>query len=178
MEEIWKDVYYDGIKTNREVSNLGRVRVGDKYLLPADNGAGYLTYAVAQRVRNGKSVTVREYIHRIVAGAFLPNPNNYPQVNHIDCNKSNNCVDNLEWISGSSNIKHAHKEGRMEARNKTGPVVVLSEEEVVDCYTRIKAGEGVSAVARSMGKSRTTTSSIVNKRSRRDITDKLDAEIH
>ena len=48
-------------------------------------------------------------VHRILAIAFIPNPNNYPVVNHIDWNKLNNSIDNLEWCTNSDNINHAYK---------------------------------------------------------------------
>lgn len=50
-------------------------------------------------------------LHRLVASAYIENPNNYPQVNHIDGNKSNNSVDNLEWATASSNVIHAYNTG-------------------------------------------------------------------
>lgn len=174
MEEIWKDMVHNGQPVGRKISNTGRVVTDtDRELKLHDNGAGYLycNYATVNKR------SVRDYIHRLVAKYFLPNPFNLPQVNHKDCDKSNNHVSNLEWISGRHNIDHAHKSGRMKKRSEYGPITYLTPEEVVDCYTRVMNGEGISAVARSMGKSRTTISSIINKRSRSDITDRIDEEL-
>lgn len=169
-----QQIIHKGVITGKFITKEGRVFDKDgeevKY---ADNGAGYLSVHLYCKGKGAQ----REYLHRLVAMVFLDNPHNYNQVNHKDCNKSNNHVDNLEWISGSSNILHSHKSGRMQKRYDVGAVTVLTVEEVIDCYTRIvKNGEGISAVARSMDKSRTTISSIINKRSRWDITDKLDKE--
>ena len=176
--EIWKDVYFNGSIMAR-VSNTGLAT--DAKGVPrnlADNGAGYLSVQVAAwKDENGKRKTKRDYIHRLVAKHFLENPDNLPQVNHKDCDKSNNHVDNLEWISGSDNIKHAHEEGRMIKRSTDASIVILTKEQVIECYTRVKCGEGVAVVARSMGKPRTTISSIMNKRSRRDITDAIDVTL-
>lgn len=111
MLEIWKDVVgYEGLY---QVSNLGRVRSTDKYdrlgrfhtgkiLAIKDNGAGYLTLPLN---RDGKHKMM--LVHRMVAKAFVDNPNGYPQVNHIDGDKTNNVFTNLEWCTQSHNVKHA-----------------------------------------------------------------------
>jgi hypothetical protein len=178
MELEWKEVYYEGKPAGLFLSNTGLLKDADgNYKRFYDNGAGYLSYIVGRkRNARGDWQPKLEYVHRLVAMYFIPNPDNLPQVNHKDCDKSNNIVDNLEWISRKANIDHAHAQGRMQKRYENGPVVVLSDAEVIECYTRVKNGEGISAVARSMGKSRTTISSIINKRSRSNITDKIDKQ--
>jgi hypothetical protein len=179
MVEIWQDIYHLGIYTGKKISNTGRMIDDDgKEYRTYDNGAGYLSFQIATyRGKSGNWQPKLEYVHRLVARHFLPNNFNLPQVNHKDCNKSNNNVDNLEWISRKANIDHAHASGRMQKRYDVGAVTVLTVEEVKECYTRVKMGEGLSAVARSMGKPRTTISSILNKRSRIIITDKIDEEL-
>lgn len=59
-------------------------------------------------------------IHRLVASAFIDNPCNLPQINHRDGNKSNNALTNIEWCSGSSNMKHAHEIGLIKKRDMRG----------------------------------------------------------
>lgn len=115
VEEIWKDILE--FKGQYQVSNLGNVRslIRNKILKPAKisnnriNSTGY--YVVNLK---GKLY----YIHRLVAETFIPNPNKLPQVNHIDGNKLNNCIDNLEWCTNSENIKHAYRTGLMKGLEK------------------------------------------------------------
>lgn len=75
---------------------------------------------------NNKYIKKSKRIHRLVAQAFIPNPNNYPQVNHIDGNKLNNKADNLEWCTNEYNMKeswrlglrdHIYKQGREHCRS-------------------------------------------------------------
>ena len=115
--EIWKDVIgYEGLY---QVSNLGNVKrigffsgVNKKYLnnynlIPMDNGKGYLRIKLT---KNNKSKRVM--LHRIIAEAFVDNKLNKPFVNHINSNKKDNNIENLEWCTQSENVKHAVKVGR------------------------------------------------------------------
>ena len=93
------------------VSNLGNVKSlnylrtrQEKLLSPKIRNDGYLQVCL---YKNGEKKHC--LIHRLVAEAFLPNPNNYPQINHIDENKSNNCLENLEWCSSQYNNNYGTK---------------------------------------------------------------------
>ena len=101
-EEIWKNTEYDGYI----VSNKGRVKSKNKILAQNDNGRGYLT--IIMSINNHR---FRRYVHRLVAKAFIPNPENKPEVNHIDGNKFNNHLKNLEWVTAKENMAHARETG-------------------------------------------------------------------
>lgn len=88
-----------------EVSNLGRIRRNGRILKPVNFGKGYDGVFL---YRNGK--LKRGYIHRLVAEVFIPNTDYKPQVNHKNGIKSDNRVENLEWVTDSQNRKHAYKE--------------------------------------------------------------------
>ena len=113
INEIWKDCKgYEGLY---QVSNLGRVWniKLQRYLKGSYDKDGYIQ--VNLTAKNGK--VKKEGVHRLVALVFLDNPNNYPQVNHIDENKKNNCVDNLEWISIKDNANHGTRNKRISKAN-------------------------------------------------------------
>lgn len=78
----------------------------EKILKPRKNSGGYLHILLC---KDGKCKTYS--VHRLVAEAFIPNPDNKPQVNHINGDKGNNCVNNLEWVTQGENNKHAYKIG-------------------------------------------------------------------
>ena len=101
MEEIWKDI--KGYEGKYQISNLGKVKslIGNSKILKPEIRAGY--YSI-QLCKNGKCTHKR--IHRLVAEAFIPNPNNLPMINHKDENKLNNNVDNLEWCDNTYNSQY------------------------------------------------------------------------
>ena len=128
MEEIWKDKKdYEGLY---QVSNLGRAKSLDRYikgkghslqfkkgriLKPMKDNNGYLKV----RLCNGeKSKTFN--LHRLVAEAFIDNPDNLPQVNHKDENKTNNVVTNLEWCDSRYNKNYGTRNKRISEKMTNG----------------------------------------------------------
>lgn len=117
LNEIWKDIED---YPNYQVSNLGRVRskeriskccynstrkVKEKTLKLFIDKKGYYDVCLFKDGKHTKKV------HKLVAKAFLPNDNDYPCINHIDGNKLNNRIDNLEWCTYSHNVKEAYRLG-------------------------------------------------------------------
>ena len=111
VEEIWKPI--EGFNGNYEISNLGRVKSlrgpEDRIMKPTLNRRenGYYIISLAKR---GKQIY--KTIHRLVAEAFVPNPDGLTEINHIDENKLNNCADNLEWCDRKYNMNHISKSRR------------------------------------------------------------------
>ena len=104
--EYWKAV--PGYGNKYEVSSLGAVRNKNTKQVKTQNIDKH-GYARAN-LKNGRNAE-HKFIHRLVAIAFIDNPHNKPQVNHIDGNKLNNSIDNLEWATGSENMIHAVENG-------------------------------------------------------------------
>ena len=109
MTEIWKNI--EGYEGKYQVSNLGRVKsmIGqEKVLHPKKHRNGHLQIGLH---KDKKRKTM--YIHRLVAQAFIPNPDNLPCVNHKDENPSNNNVDNLEWCTQKYNCNYGTRVDRI-----------------------------------------------------------------
>ena len=102
MEEFKKIEEYE----NYEISNLGNVRNIDtgKILKPGKNNRGYYHVIL---YKNGTKTTFK--IHRLVGFAFIPNPENLRDIDHIDRNKTNNSISNLRWVSQSNNLRNRPK---------------------------------------------------------------------
>lgn len=97
---IWKPI--KGFKSY-QISNTGLIKRANKILSPFNN-QGYLRILLHEGDKHQKKL-----VHRLVAEAFIPNPDNKPQINHIDLDKKNNHVDNLEWVTNKENVAHAIK---------------------------------------------------------------------
>lgn len=118
MEEIWRPVVnYEGLY---EVSSLGRVRsLGfdiyhpSKFLKMRANNKKYFYVDLHKN-----KTAVRFLVHRLVAIAFIPNPDNLPCVNHKDCNPQNNCVENLEWVTHQQNMNYPPTRKRLSEAHK------------------------------------------------------------
>lgn len=107
IKEQWKTI---AEFPNYEVSNYGQVRrVWKNHTNLKETMLNKFGYEIVHLSKDG--VNKHRSIHRLVALAFLDNPDNLPEVNHIDGNKENNCVDNLEWVTRSQNMKHAYSIG-------------------------------------------------------------------
>ena len=123
--EIWRTVVIKGeIYDKYKISNLGRLinlnyrRTGKAKLMePFDNGHGYLQVHLSKN-----KITKTFLVHRLVSEIFIPNPNNLTEVNHIDEDKTNNRVDNLEWKSHKGNCNHGTRNKRM-AKTKSKKVL-------------------------------------------------------
>jgi len=135
--EIWKDVV--DFENEYEVSNLGNVRRKVQNLKLAISPNGYKTLSLS---KNGKIIT--KLVHRLVAEAFIENIEDKEIVNHKDCNKINNTLENLEWVTHEENMQHAVDNNRQ--RNQSGEnnnMSKLSETDVL--FIRELLTDGLSA---------------------------------
>lgn len=124
-KEIWKDI--KGYEGKYQISNLGRIKSLSRFINNCKENSliGFYSkeriikqsisktgYYVCTLFKNGKGRTFK--VHRLVAEAFIDNPNELPIINHRDGNKLNNSLDNLEWCDYSHNNKEAYKQGLKE----------------------------------------------------------------
>ena len=118
MKEIWKDISgYEGVY---QISNLGRVKSlkntkgnpKETIKKPMLKENGYLQVDLYKKTKKKKF-----YIHRLVAMAFIPNPDNLPEVDHVDTNRTNNTVENLRWVDKKRNMNNSLTKEKISGEN-------------------------------------------------------------
>lgn len=145
MIEEWRPI--EGYEGLYEVSNTGRVRSLDMYLKckgksyrlqkgkvlsPSKNTDGYLQVCLCCNGKYKKCL-----VHRLAAQAFIPNPDNLPEINHLDEDKTNNNVDNLEWCDRKYNLNYGSRQDKVrESKLKSGYWTGLSREEYIKEYSK------------------------------------------
>lgn len=140
MEEEWRPVKgYEGLY---EVSNMGRVKslhASQGRILKQGTSHGYMLVNLCK-----DGICNMKQVHRLVATAFIRNPNNYEVVNHKDGNKKNNTVDNLEWCTQRYNIRHACRNGLMNVNALKKSVILYKICGEYDSITEAAEALGVS----------------------------------
>ena len=166
MEEVWKDI--EGYEGLYQVSNLGRVKSLDRTIAHKRFGQCKRKGVILKQVERrgylwvdltGKNKAVS--VHRLVAEAFIPKLKGKNQVNHIDENRSNNRVDNLEWVTPYENMHHSDLQDRLprnrkaiRAYDKTGKLVFVfnsATEAERDGFSRMGIVNNLRGRAKSSG---------------------------
>ena len=145
QDEVWKDIEgYEGlyqVSTCGNIKSLPKIRRNgtgtyvqkERLLKPSNTSTGYKKVELC---KDGKRKGFK--VHRLVAIAFIPNPDNKPEVNHIDGNKINNNIDNLEWVTSSENTIHAYETGLSSNKKE------LDEAKVVELYNNGTSKEEIA----------------------------------
>ena len=157
----WRDIAgYEGLYA---VSSLGEIYSyhSMRIMKTRDNGRGYRMVGLH---RDGQIKCL--YVHRIVADAFLDNPDNLPEVNHKDANKSNNAVDNLEWVSSRQNYDHALENNLYErgADRRCSKLTEADVRYIKEHCVKFDPVFGIKPLAERFGVSSGTVESVVNGR--------------
>lgn len=185
--ETWKDVI--GYESYYQVSNLGRLKrkprkiinrgnnqtLKEKIIAPYKGRKGYLFY----RLRNDNKDTKRFSAHRLVALNFTPNPLEKPEVNHMDGNKENNYLDNLEWVTTKENINHAWENGlQKDRKGGANSFAKLSEENVKEIIAMLSRGCSGVEIARLFNVTPSSISLIKKGKSWTHITQQGDTSVN
>lgn len=163
MEEVWKDIR--GFEGAYVISNTGKVlsipRRGTKHRIPTlrSLSLNHDGYVKVRLIYNGRDETCR--VHRLVAEAFIPNPENKETVNHIDGNKQNNNVENLEWADRREQMLHAYKNNLKLPVHTNRKLTDEQAEAIRKEYKRQSKEYGTVALAKKYGVSNSAIGMIV-----------------
>lgn len=179
MKKEWKPLI--NYENSYEISNFGEIRgidrisgkrkgiIKGKLLKQTINHKGYLEVRLT---KNSKSIY--KIVHRLVALNFIHNPLNLPQVNHIDGIKTNNFVNNLEWVNNSQNQLHAYKTGLQPSRKgENNNNASISNEEVTNIKELYNSGQSIRDISINIDIPLGKIRSIIYKRSWKSNTTKI-----
>jgi hypothetical protein len=158
-EEIWKPINDDNVQQNRYlISSWGRIFDLKYYDFSAIQicDKGYLRCGLS---KDETLEPKQERVHRLVAKTFIPRIENKNEVNHIDLNKRNATVNNLEWINNKDNIKHAVESGAF--KNKGG-YTYFSKETILEIKQKHKDGLTMTDIAKIYNRKYRAISNIIN----------------
>jgi hypothetical protein len=171
-KEIFKDIKgYEGLY---QISNLGRVKsfnkkikhmsgyrlIKEKFIKPHLGKNGYYAIDLKNNTKREKYT-----IHRLIAIHFILNLENKPQVNHINGIKTDNSIENLEWVTNLENAKHAYKTGLIKLGERSN-LSKLTDKQVLEIKERLKNKESHELIAKSYNVHRTSISKINQNKTR------------
>lgn len=164
MSEVWKDVV--GFEDYFKVSNTGKVwsKRTNKELKQHLHPHGYMHIATTIGGRSGTRHCFK--VHRLVAEAFIPNPEGKPFVNHINSVRSDNALSNLEWVTAQENVDHAFEFGNLSRVKPNFSTRIFSGNEVDFIRTVYRSRHkefGARALSRRFNVCHTTILSIINR---------------
>ena len=129
------DITEEGVVINLKTNRKYKGKIGS---------SGYLQWKTK---RNNKCYTYS--IHRLIAIKYIPNPNNYPVINHIDGNKLNNSIDNLEWCTQSYNIKHAYDTKLIKGIEKAVLQIDTNTHKIINIFKSEMEAEKITGIKRN-----------------------------
>ena len=123
IENLDYEINSEGI-----VRRISTKRIKKSFKRP-DGYIGIQLYITKEKVKNYQ-------LHRLIANAFIPNPDNKLYVNHIDSNRENNSLNNLEWVTFEENVKHGYKSGYASHKGSNNGFSVLTEKQVLEMRSK------------------------------------------
>lgn len=178
--EKWKDVV--GFENEYQVSSYGRVKSKGRYIdnnggkqywqerimRPRLNDNGYM---IASLSKKGSNLSKKKRVHRLVAEAFINTNNLKLDINHIDGDKQNNRLENLEWVDRSANLKHAYRTGLRVSTFKDKPSVnrKLTDEQVIKARQDRKGGATTVAIAKELGISQASAYDMLTNKTYKEV---------
>jgi len=164
-KEIWLPTKY--FSHRYEVSNIGRVRSLDAFVNHKSGGKSFKKGIVLKQFKTPKgymavtlacdSVQKTMLVHRVVAESFIDNPYNKPQINHINCIKNDNRVENLEWCTNQENLIHKMENGLCNCvRGESHHLAKLNVEMVEEIRIRLSKGESGKSICKDYNVSNVT----------------------